>query len=64
MFNGSKVMEEEKSPVKKDYTHEDILDLKPKNLYSSMGKMIDSNKPSASRATFGKAERKDSKKVL
>jgi hypothetical protein len=38
--------------------------MKSPNLYSSIGKMLSSQKPTSQRATFGKSERKDSKKVL
>ncbi len=40
------------------------MNLESKNLYGSIGKMIDSTKKSSERATFGTSERKDSKKVL
>jgi hypothetical protein len=64
MLNTSKVPEEEKTKTKRTYSYSDILDLQSKNLYSSMGNMIDSKKPTSYRATFGKAERNSSKKVL
>ena len=65
MFNASKVGgEEEQQTVKRSYSYKDIINLESKNLYSSVGKMVSSQKPTASRATFGKAERKEAKKVL
>lgn len=64
MLNTSKVPEEEKTKTKKSFSYHDIVNLESKNLYSSVGKMIDSTKPTAYRTTFGKSERKDSKKVL
>lgn len=63
MINTSKVPEEEQK-VKRSYSYQDIINLESKNLYSSVGKMINSQKPTAYRATFGKAERGSSKKVL
>lgn len=63
MINTSKIPEEEKK-VKRSYSYQDIVNLESKNLYSSVGKMINSQKPTAYRATFGKAERKDAKKVI
>ena len=64
LFNTSQVPNEEELKKKKTYTYNDIVNLESKNLYSSMGKMIDSNKKSSSKATFGKAERSKSNKVL
>ena len=64
MFNASQVPQEEDKKVKRSFSYQDIVNLESKNLYSSVGKMINSQKPTAYRATFGKAERKDSKKVL
>ena len=64
LFNTSQVPAEQEKPVKKNYSYKDLVNLELKNLYGSMGKMIDSNKKSSSRATFGKAERSNSNKVL
>lgn len=64
MFNASKVGEVEQTKTKRSYSYQDITKLEAKNLYSSMGKMIESRKPTSNRATFGKAERKETKKVL
>jgi|JI6StandDraft_1071083.scaffolds.fasta_scaffold106740_1 hypothetical protein len=63
MFNASRVPEEEVK-TKRAFSYGDLVNLESKNLYSSVGKMIDSRKPSSFRATFGTSERKDSKKVL
>jgi len=54
MINTSKVPEEEQT-IKRSFSYQDIVNLESKNLYSSVGKMLNSQKPSAPRATFGKA---------
>ena len=64
MFNASQVPQEEEQKVKRSYSYRDIVNLESKNLYSSVGKMINSTKPSASRTTFGKAPRSQVKKVI
>jgi hypothetical protein len=50
--------------TKRSYSYKDIVALESKNLYGSMGKMIQSTKKTSERATFGSADRNDSKKVL
>jgi hypothetical protein len=52
MFNASKV-EEPKTETKRSYSYRDIVNLESKNLYGSMGKMIDSTRKTSERATFG-----------
>ncbi len=47
MFNTSKVAEEEIQKTKRSYSYQDIINLESKNLYSSVGKMLDSRKPTA-----------------
>lgn len=64
MFNTSTIPQEEQHKTNRSYSYQDIVNLESKNLYSSVGKMIDSTRPTAHRATFGKAERKEAKKVL
>lgn len=44
MFNASKIGEEPKTETKRSYSYKDIVNLESKNLYSSMGKMLQSTK--------------------
>jgi len=56
--------EEEKPVVRKVYTQRDLLDFQPPNMYSSIGKMNLSQKPSAPIYGFGTSDRKQQAKVF
>lgn len=50
-------VKEELTTEKRSYSLKDIAQLEKHNLYSSIGKMIRSDKPTSQRAVFGKAAR-------
>jgi len=57
--------EEGEKPVQKRvYSYNDLLEFKNPNLYSSIGKMTVSSKPTAPQYGFGTADRKKAAKVF
>ena len=50
--------------TKRSYSYQDIIKMELDSAYTSMGKVIPSQKPSAARATFGTAERKKQNKLM
>jgi len=56
--------EEDKPVVKKVYTQFDLLEFQPPNMYSSLGKMQLSHKPTAPIYGFGTSDRKQQAKVF
>lgn len=58
--------EEETEPTltKRSYSYNDIIKMQTDSAYTSMGKVIPSQKPSAPFATFGTAEKKKQDKLM
>jgi len=56
--------DDEKPVEKKIYTQKDLLEFKPANMYSSIGKMIVSHMSSSPNYGFGTADRKKAAKVF
>lgn len=50
--------------TKRSYSYQDIIKMELDSAYTSMGKVIPSQKPSAPRATFGSSERKKQNKLM
>lgn len=50
--------------TKRSYSYQDIIKMELDSAYTSMGKVIPSQKPSNPRATFGTAERKKQNKLM
>lgn len=50
--------------TKRSYSYNDILKMQTDSAYTSIGKVLPSQKPSAARATFGSAERKTFNKLM
>lgn len=58
-----KESETNKAPTKRSYSYGDLIKMQSDSAYTSMGKVVPSQKPSAARATFGLSERSNSKKL-
>lgn len=60
--------DEENDPIsqlkKRSYSYYDIIRMESKQIYSSIGEMIDSKKPTAPKYGFGTSDRKNRKKVF
>ena len=47
------------APTKRSYSYNDLIKMQTDSAYTTIGKVIPSQKPSAPRATFGHSERKN-----
>ena len=52
------------APTKRSYSYNDLIKMQTDSAYTTIGKVIPSQKPSAPRATFGHSERKNLQKLL
>ena len=50
--------------TKRSYSYQDIIKMQTDSAYTSMGKTVLSQKPSAARATFGTAEKSKQVKLM
>lgn len=50
--------------TKRSYSYNDLIKMQTYSAYTTIGKVIPSQKPSAPRATFGHSERKNMQKLI